>query len=91
MVKKIGSHNISMLYPNPCYNKVFYKGTALYKISQAAFFKLFHEMDYFEFFDIGQIPSDNLKLTRRAVLHPSIHIPEFVKLGMGGSRGGTKI
>ena len=28
--KKVGSH-ISMLYPNPCYNEVCYKGTALYK------------------------------------------------------------
>ena len=28
--KKIGCHNMTVLYPNPCYNEVCYKGTALY-------------------------------------------------------------
>ena len=28
--KKFGSHNMTMLYPNPCYNEVCFKGTALY-------------------------------------------------------------
>ena len=28
--KKIGHHNMSMLYPNQCYNEVFYKGAAVY-------------------------------------------------------------
>ena len=27
--KKFGSHNITVLYPNLCYNKVCYKGTIL--------------------------------------------------------------
>ena len=27
---KYVSHNMAMLYPNPCYNEVCYKGTALY-------------------------------------------------------------
>ena len=29
--KKFGSHNMTMLYPNPCYcyNRVYYKGTVL--------------------------------------------------------------
>ena len=31
--KKFGSHNTTMLYPNPCYKKVCYKGTTLYVIS----------------------------------------------------------
>ena len=30
MVKKIGSHNMTMLYPNLCLNEVFYKGNVLY-------------------------------------------------------------
>ena len=29
--RKIGSHYITVIYPNPCHNKVCYKGTALYK------------------------------------------------------------
>ena len=28
--KKIGSHSMTVLYPNLCYNEVCYKGTALY-------------------------------------------------------------
>ena len=28
--KKFGSHNMTLLYPNLCYNEVCYKGTALY-------------------------------------------------------------
>ena len=28
--KKIGNHNMTVLYPKPCYNKVCYKGSALY-------------------------------------------------------------
>ena len=28
-VKKIGSHNMSVLYPVLCYNEVYYKGAAL--------------------------------------------------------------
>ena len=28
--KKMRGHNITMLYPNLCYNEVCYKGTALY-------------------------------------------------------------
>ena len=28
--KKFGSHNMTVLYPNLCYNKVCYKGSALY-------------------------------------------------------------
>ena len=31
-LKTIGSHKITMLYPNLCYNVVFYKGTALYLV-----------------------------------------------------------
>ena len=27
---KNGSHNMNVLYPNPCYNEVCYKGTAIY-------------------------------------------------------------
>ena len=30
---KNGSHNMTMLYPNLCYNEVCYKGTALFLIS----------------------------------------------------------
>ena len=30
---KMGSHNMAVLYPNPCYNKVCYKGTSLLFIS----------------------------------------------------------
>ena len=30
MVIKLGSHNTTMLYPNPCYNEVCNKRTALY-------------------------------------------------------------
>ena len=30
LLKKIGSHIMTMLYPNPCYKDVCYKGTALY-------------------------------------------------------------
>ena len=29
MVKKIESHNMIVLYPNPCYDEVCYKGNAL--------------------------------------------------------------
>ena len=29
MAKKFGSHNMTVLYPNPCYNEVCYKGIAL--------------------------------------------------------------
>ena len=28
---KIGSHNMTVLYPHLCYNEVSYKGTALYR------------------------------------------------------------
>ena len=28
--KKFGGHNMTMLYQNPSYNKVCYKGTAVY-------------------------------------------------------------
>ena len=28
--KKFGSHNMTVLYSNPCFNEVCYKGTALY-------------------------------------------------------------
>ena len=30
MLKKFGSHNMTVLNPNLCYNDVCYKGTALY-------------------------------------------------------------
>ena len=30
MVKKFGSHSMTLLYPDLCYNKACYKGTALY-------------------------------------------------------------
>ena len=30
MVKKSGSHNKTLLHPNPCYNKVWIKWTALF-------------------------------------------------------------
>ena len=30
MLKNFGSLNMVVLYPNPCYNKVCFKGTALY-------------------------------------------------------------
>ena len=30
MVKNFGHHNMSVLYPNQCYNEVFYKGTVVY-------------------------------------------------------------
>ena len=33
MVKKFKSHNMPVLYPNMCYNEVFYKGTELYFIA----------------------------------------------------------
>ena len=29
-VEGFGSHNLTVLYPNPCYDKMCYKGTALY-------------------------------------------------------------
>ena len=32
MVKLIGNHTITVLYPNQCYKEVRYKGTALYVI-----------------------------------------------------------
>ena len=28
--KTFGSHNMTLLYPNPCYNVLCYKGTTLY-------------------------------------------------------------
>ena len=31
-VKKIGNHNMTALYPIPCYNEVCYEGTTLYWI-----------------------------------------------------------
>ena len=30
MVKRIGSHNMDVFYPNLCHNKAGYKGTVLY-------------------------------------------------------------
>ena len=38
MVKKIGNHNMTLLYPNPCYKEPYYKGTILYN----SFKKTFH-------------------------------------------------
>ena len=31
MVNNFGSHNMTVFYPNLCYTKLCYKGTALYK------------------------------------------------------------
>ena len=34
MVKQFGGHNMTVLYSNPCYNKVFYKGLYYYHVAQ---------------------------------------------------------
>ena len=38
--KKFGSHNMVILYPNPFYNKVCYKGTAVYLYFAGYFFQV---------------------------------------------------
>ena len=49
--KKFRSHNITVLYPNQCYNEVSYKGNVLYLSLRPEFF---YKLIYGNFFsDIG--------------------------------------
>ena len=42
MIKKIGSHKMTVFYPNPCYKAVCYKGTVLYCVVLRCYSDIVH-------------------------------------------------